>query len=126
MSSEIIWVPVTELLSSVLIALGPRYIFDWNEQVWVEHQKGIDLKESQFWIEVVPATARFLAKVGLRNKHLLKAMEPIPPWPSKVVLLYMGTQIAAALVDVQPGQSEAPPWWFPDPYPTRFERESVI
>ena len=122
------------------MVLGVKYLFDWDRRVWVEHQDGcydgiqwhtmflcreVDGK-SQFWLEVVPATAKLLSDCGLRDEHLLRAIEPIPPWPSKVVMFYMETQVAAALVEYQPVKSVSPSWWFKDLPPTRFEREDVI
>jgi hypothetical protein len=123
-----------------LMALGPKYLFDWDRRVWVEHQddcydgirwntmflcREVDGK-SQFWLEVVPTTTKLMTDFGLRDEHILRAMEPIPPWLTKVVMFYLDTQIAAALVDLQPKKSVEPSWWFKKPYPTRFEREDVI
>jgi hypothetical protein len=117
--------PVTQLLSRHILKLGPKYLFDWTLKVWVQHLAD-DESKNQFWLEVVPATAKLLTDFGLRDEHLLKAIEPIPSWPSKVVMFYMGTKVAAALVERPPEKSVTPSWWFKEPYPTRFEREDVI
>jgi hypothetical protein len=140
MSSDIIWMPVTRLQSRDLMALKPKYLFDWDRKVWVEHQDDVydgrrwhtmflcrEIEgKSQFWLEVVPTTAKLLTEFGLRNEHILRAIEPMPPWTAKVVMFYMDTQIAAALVEHQPKKNVPPLWWFQEPPPTRFEREDVI
>ena len=120
--------------------MGIKHLFDWDRKVWVEHPdnypsydgtwhsqflcREIDGK-SQFWLIVVPATAKLMSELGLNSQHLLTAIGPRPPWPSKVVLLYMDGQIAAGLVEHPPKESVPPPWWKELP-PTRFEREDVI
>ena len=123
--------PVQKVLSKDFLTIGIKYLFDWSRKVWVEHPDQYPSYNgtwhsqflcrevegsSQFWLEVVPATAKLLTDFGLRNEHLLKAIEPTPPWLlSRVVMFYMETQIAAALVDHQPEQSVPPSWWFQEP-----------
>ena len=140
--SDLIWMPVLKVLSEGILALRIKYLFDWDRKVWVEHPdnyptdpynpwhsqflcREVDGK-SQFWLIIVPATAKLMSEFGLRDEHLLKAIEPKPPWPSKVVMFYMDGQIAAGLVEHPPAKSTTPEWWFKEPPPTRFEREDVI
>ncbi len=131
--------PVERVLSKDLLALGIRYLFDWDQKTWVKHPEVYPFYDgtwhsqflcrevngrSQFWFLVEPATAKLMVQFGLRDSHLLQAIGGSPS--DKIVMFYLDGQIAAALVERPPEKSHPPKWWYEPPPPTRFEREDVI
>jgi hypothetical protein len=144
---DIFWVPI-EHQRLVGGGLSIGHVFDWAQKIWVpftslfpedssarRHLKFIGLgntewsgkwRPDQFWYQVAANTAKLLADMGARDKHLLAAIAPIPNWPSKVVMLYNSkAEMAACLVGYPPQVSDPPSWWIQD-IPTRFERDEVI